>query len=99
MEIGKDLVGNPLFCTDMLSIFHILDSMGMNPLAKEEAKRLQNIFLKYFEGETFKEGRIATNVPRVRLMSFSSHTIIDPSDKRCPSSPTAMIVASHDGGM
>jgi hypothetical protein len=91
MGIGKGLIGNTLFHTDRLSIFHILDSLGMNPLGKEEAKRLQNIFLKYFEGETFKEGRIATNVPRVHLISFSSQIIIDPSDKRCPSSLTAMI--------
>jgi hypothetical protein len=35
-----------------------------------EAKQLQAIMLKHFDGEVFKDGRIATNVAQVISFTF-----------------------------
>jgi hypothetical protein len=48
-----------------LRAFHILDSLPSDFEGKKEVKQLQMIMLNHFEGETFKEGRIATNVAKV----------------------------------
>jgi hypothetical protein len=93
MENGEGFVRNPLFHTKPRSIFHILDSLGTNPVAVEEPKQLQNILLKYFEGENFKKGRITATVPQVHLIILSSLITSDQSNERCLSSPTAQTVA------
>jgi hypothetical protein len=45
----------------------------MSSPAKKEAKQLQNIFLNHFEEETFEEGRVAVNVPKVDAILLSAH--------------------------
>jgi hypothetical protein len=52
-------------CPYLCSVFHILDSLATSSPGKKEAKQLQNIFLNHFEEETFKEGRVAVNIPKV----------------------------------
>jgi len=46
-------------------VFHILDSLPTSNSPVSEVKQLQDIFLKYFDQESFKEGRITVNVAQV----------------------------------
>jgi hypothetical protein len=57
----------PICDTDVHSVFHILDSLqdDVAMVARREGKRLQNILLKHFEGATFMEGRLNTNMAEV----------------------------------
>jgi hypothetical protein len=55
---------------EYLRVFHILDSLPNNSIGKREANQLQRILLNHFEGETFKEGRISTNVAKVIPVAF-----------------------------
>ena len=56
----------------LTSVLHILDSYRPEDTNKEkEAERLQNIFLKYFEGAVFKEGRIRINLAQVSPVILS----------------------------
>ena len=52
------------------SVFHILDALRESPHAKKEGKLLQTILLKHFEGTTFLESRVATNVAQVISLIF-----------------------------
>lgn len=52
------------------SVFHILDSLSTSNSALSEVEQLQRIFLKYFDKESFKKGRIAVNVAQVLTPSF-----------------------------
>lgn len=53
------------------SVFHILDSMSNSSQSKIEANRLQDILLKYYEGEIFQEGRISANFAQVNPFFLS----------------------------
>ena len=72
-EIREELFQNPYCHPQLLSVFHILDSLAMSSPAKKEAKQLQNIFLNHFEEETFEEGRVAVNIPKVDALPLSAH--------------------------
>jgi hypothetical protein len=66
------------------SVLHILDSMSNNSRSTRETKQLQCIMLKHFEGENFKEGRIAANVAQVNsfvYFYFSSFSTNSQNDK------------------
>ena len=71
METHKQTIffRHPVCCTKCFSVFHILDSLHMTSTLPKEACQLQNILLKHFEGEPFKEGCITTNVPQVIPLS------------------------------
>ena len=63
---------------DVISVLYILDSFRIDSLANEEGRQLQTILLQHFEGESFKEGRISTNVAKVILFFLSNnHYLID----------------------
>jgi hypothetical protein len=47
------------------SVFHILDSLSTSDPAASEVVQLQKIFLMCFDGESFKEGRIAVDIAQV----------------------------------
>lgn len=84
-EIGEELVQNSYCHPQLLSVFHILDSLAMSSPAKKEAKQLQNLFLKHFEKETFEEGRVAVNVPKVDAFLVTAR---NDSSKRLGAYPT-----------
>lgn len=52
------------------STLHILDSLGLKG-SVDEATRLQKIFEQHFEGKTFKEGWMMSNVPKVSTVLTS----------------------------
>ena len=56
--------------TNCGSVFHILDSLRESPQAKKEGKLLQTVLLKHFEGTTFLESHVATNVAQVISLIF-----------------------------
>lgn len=60
--------------SETLRVFHILDSLPEDSLAVKEAKQLQIILLKHYQGATFKEGRITTNIAQV--ISFILHHLL-----------------------
>ena len=76
METHKQIIffQHPVSCTNHFSVFHILNSLHTTSTLPKEACQLQNILLKFFEGEPFKEGRITTNIPQV--IPLSSFPII-----------------------
>jgi hypothetical protein len=51
-------------------VFHILDSLASYYKCKREARQLQRILLKLFEGSTFMEDRIAINIAHVIYLAF-----------------------------
>jgi hypothetical protein len=58
---------------NVFRVLHILDSLRDHLPVLKDGKALQNILLKYFEDESFKEGRIATNVAQaIALLSLLS---------------------------
>jgi hypothetical protein len=57
-------------------VFHILDSLPTNTPTKKEARRLQIIFLKHFDGRKFEEGHIVTNAAMV-ISYHICHSLID----------------------
>ena len=59
MKLSKDL-----------RIFHILDSLSDKSRSKWEARQLQLILLKLFEGATYMEGRISINHAQVVPVAF-----------------------------
>lgn len=53
-----------------LRTFHLLDSLPTSFPGKREASQLQRIFLKFFDGATFRQDRIAVNIPQVIPSTF-----------------------------
>jgi hypothetical protein len=48
--------------TEQLRTFHILDSLRNNSSGKKEEETLQKLLLKHFEGKSYENGRITTNI-------------------------------------
>jgi len=55
--------------TESIRVFHILDSLQGDIVAKIEGKMLQKILLNHFEDAVFSEDRITVNIAQVSLIS------------------------------